>query len=124
MIVFTCRNLSQTQPARGISYFTRIALQAVPDGITTDIGQLAGLVLVEDKDPPVIKRFTESSLPLSITDRLSVLFAARERWTLDEISPFVSSLTTNKLNVKALLTKHARALNVGDQKHFCAKHRK
>jgi len=104
--------------------FLEMWQNAVPDGITTDIGQLAGLVLVEDKDPPVIKRFTESSLPPSITDRLSVLFAARERWTLDEISPFVSTLTTNKLNVNALLTKHARALNVGGKKYFCAKHGK
>jgi len=98
--------------------------KAVPDGITTDLAQLAGLVLVEDKDPPVIKRFTESSLPLTITDRLTVLFSARERWTVEEISPFVSTLTTTKLNVNALLTKHARALNIGGTKYFCAKHGK
>ena len=98
--------------------------QAVPDGINTDISQLAGLVLVEDKDPPVIKRFTESSLPLTITDRLTVLFSARERWTVEEISPFVSTLTTNKLNVNALLTKHARVMNIGGTKYFCAKHGK
>jgi len=98
--------------------------KAVPEGITTDIAQLAGLVLVEDKDPPVIKRFTESSLPLTITDRLTVLFSARERWTVEEISPFVSTLTTTKLNVNALLTKHARALNIGGTKYFCAKHGK
>jgi len=107
-----------------LTEFLEMWQNAVPDGITTDLAQLAGLVLVEDKDPPVIKRFAESTLPLSITERLSVLFTARERWTLDEISPFVSSLTTNKLNVNALLTKHARALNMGGKKYFCAKHGK
>jgi len=104
--------------------FLEMWQNAVPDGITTDLRQLDGLVLVEDKDPPVIKRFAESSLPLGIAERLSVLFTARERWTLDEISPFVTALTTNKLNVNALLTKHARALNVGGKKYFCAKHGK
>jgi len=107
-----------------LTEFLEMWQNAVPDGITTDLAQLAGLVLVEDKDPPVIKRFAESTLPLSITERLSVLFTARERWTLDEISPFVSSLTTTKLNVNALLTKHARALNMGGKKYFCAKHGK
>jgi len=107
-----------------LTEFLEMWQNAVPDGITTDLAQLAGLVLVDDKDPPVIKRFAESTLPLSITERLSVLFTARERWTLDEISPFVSSLTTTKLNVNALLTKHARALNVGGKKYFCAKHGK
>jgi len=107
-----------------LTEFLEMWQNAVPEGITTDLAQLAGLVLVEDKDPPVIKRFAESTLPLSITERLSVLFTARERWTLDEISPFVSSLTTTKLNVNALLTKHARALNMGGKKYFCAKHGK
>jgi len=107
-----------------LSEFLDMWQKAVPEGITTDIAQLAGLVLVEDKDPPVIKRFTESSLPLTITDRLTILFQARERWTLQEISPFVSSLTTTKLNVNALLTKHARPITVGGTKYFCAKHGK
>jgi len=107
-----------------LAEFLEMWQNAVPDGITTDIAQLAGLVLVEEKNPPVIKRFTESSLPLTITDRLSVLFSARERWTLVEISPFVTSLTTNKLNVNALLTKHARVINTGGTKYFCAKHGK
>jgi len=108
-----------------LSEFLDMWQKAVPTGITTDISQLAGLMLVDDtKDPPVIRRFTEASLPENIHDRLSVLFSARERWTLEDISPFVSSLTTAKLNVNALLTKYARALNIGGTKYFCAKHGK
>jgi len=108
-----------------LSEFLDMWQKAVPAGITTDISQLAGLMLVDDtKDPPVIRRFTEASLPENIHDRLSVLFSARERWTLEDISPFVSSLTTAKLNVNALLTKYARALNIGATKYFCAKHGK
>jgi len=107
-----------------LSEFLEMWQKAVPEGLTTEISQLAGLVLVEDKEPPVIKRFTESSLPSSVTERLNVLFNARERWTVEEISPFVSPLTTTKLNVNALLTKYARPINVGGTKYFCAKHGK
>ena len=100
-------------------------MQAVPDGITTDLSHLQGLVLVdEEKTPAVIKRFAEESLPLTIADRLTVLFCAREKWRLEEISPFVSALTTNKLNVNALLTKFARPVNISGVKYFCAKHGK
>jgi len=97
--------------------------KAVPDGVTTDISQLSGLVLVEDaKEPALIKRFTESNLPDNITQRLEVLFSARERWTVLEISPFISPLTTLKLNVNAMLAKYARPLNVNGTKYFCSKH--
>ena len=99
--------------------------QAVPDGVVTDLDQLSGLVLVdEEKSPAVIRRFSEESLPVSVADRLGVLFSARERWTLDQISPFVQPLTTLKLNVNALLTKYARPLNINGVKYFCAKHGK
>ena len=91
----------------------------------TDLDHLSGLVLVDgDKSPAVIRRFSEESLPVSIQDRLTVLFSARERWTLAEISPFIQPLTTKKLNVNALLTKYARPLNIDGVKFFCAKHGK
>ena len=97
----------------------------MPDGVVTDLEQLSGLVLVDsDKSPPVVRRFAEETLPGVISDRLSVLFSARERWTLAEISPFIQPLTTQKLNVNALLTKYARPLNVNGVKYFCAKHGK
>ena len=100
-------------------------IQAVPEGIKTELDQLSGLVLVDsEQSPPVIKRFTEDSLPVNIQDRLNVLFNARERWTLTEIYPFIEPLTTNKLNVNALLTKYARPLNISGVKYFCAKHGK
>ena len=41
--------------------------------------------------------------------RFNYLFDRRKKWTLDEISPYVSDLTTDKLDVGALLTKYSRA---------------
>jgi len=108
-----------------LSEFLDMWQKAVPEGITTELSQLKGLMLVDEKvEPPTIRRFTEASLPEGVNDRLNILFKARERWTLQDISPFVAPLTTPKLNVNALLTKYARPLNVQGTKYFCAKHGK
>lgn len=105
--------------------FLEMWSNAVPEGVTTSLDQLAGLVLVDDtKEPAVIRRFTEAGLPEGVQERLTVLFAARERWTLVDITPFIAPLATLKLNVIGLLTKYARPLNVGGTKYFCAKHGK
>ena len=93
----------------------------MPDGVQTDLEHLKGLVLVDNDH---IRRFAEDSLPMVIGDRLNVLFSAREKWTLTEISPFIEPLTTKKLNVNALLTKYARPLNINGVKYFCSKHGK
>jgi len=108
-----------------LSEFMEMWQKAVPDGVVTDLDQLSGLVLVDsDKNPSVIRRFSEENLPLNIQERLTQLFSARERWTLVDISPFIEPLTTKKLNVNALLTKYARPLNINGVKFFCAKHGK
>ena len=41
--------------------------------------------------------------------RFDYLFDTRKKWTLEEISPYVCDLTTDKLDVGALLTKYSRA---------------
>ena len=78
-----------------------------------------GLALVT-KDQ--IRYFPEANLPIVIQDRLSILFSTKEKWTLDEITPFVINMTTPKLNVKALLTKYARGTRVNGEQVFCSKH--
>ena len=59
-----------------------------------------------------------------IQERLEVLFAAREKWSVPDLTPFIQPLTAPKLNVNALLTKYARPVNVQGVKYFCAKHGK
>jgi len=117
---------TKTSTAYSLTDFSSMWAKAVPEGITTCLSQLSGLCLVDDtKDKePLIKHFPESLLPENVQERLSVLFAARERWTLEDISPYIKPLATTKLNVNALLTKFARTLNIGGAKYFCAKHGK
>lgn len=52
--------------------------------------QLEGMALVDlDAKPQVIWFYPESELPEDIQERISVLFQVREKWTLEEIRPFV-----------------------------------
>ena len=117
---------TKTSAAYSLPEFSSMWAKTVPEGITPCLSQLSGLCLVDDTKPesPVIKHFPESALPENVQERLSVLFAARERWTLEDISPYIKPLATAKLNVNALLTKFARTLNIGGAKYFCAKHGK
>ena len=84
-----------------------------------DLNQLEGLAVL-DKDQ--IRYFPEAKLPTMVQERLSVLFDTKEKWRLDEITPFVINLTTPKLNVKGLLTKYARGSKVKDVQLFSSKH--
>lgn len=52
--------------------------------------QLEGMALVDlDAKPQVIWFYPENELPEDIQERINVLFQLREKWTLEEIHPFV-----------------------------------
>ena len=77
-------------------------------------------IISVDKDQ--IRYFPESKLPNNVQERLGILFNTKSKWSLDEITPFVINLTTPKLNVKALLTKYARACHDGGKLMYTSKH--
>ena len=89
------------------------------ESFNVKVEQLEGLALV-DKDQ--IRYFSEANLPIVIQERLKVLFNTKEKWTLEEITPFVNNMTTEKLNVKALLTKYARGSRINGKQVFCSKY--
>lgn len=65
-------------------------ISAFSVGLTTNLSQLEGLALVDrSSTPEVISHFPVSSMPQDIHERFSYLFETRERWTLDEIRPYV-----------------------------------
>jgi sister chromatid cohesion protein DCC1 len=51
---------------------------------------LEGIALMDkNSKPEVIWYFSETDLPEDITERIRILFKTREKWTLDEITPYV-----------------------------------
>ena len=117
--------LLQSSSAYSLDEFLTTWQTAMPEDIPTDLGDLDGLCLIDKAaSPQTIKYFNERTLSENIHERLELLFRVKEKWTVEEITPFVQKLTTKKLNVNALLTKYARASKVDGVKYFGAKHGK
>lgn len=105
--------------------FLKAWQDSVPEGLKVDVKQLEGLALIDsDTKPPIISLYPESDLPEEIQPRIEELFTVREKWTFDQIKPYVEPLATAQLNVNALLTKYARPFFVQNVKHYCARHKK
>lgn len=58
--------------------------------MTTNLKQLDGIVLVDQSShPQTICYFNEQDLPADIMNRIQYLFEVREKWSFNEIRPFV-----------------------------------
>ncbi|KAJ8962508.1 hypothetical protein NQ318_000898 [Aromia moschata] len=99
--------------------------ESVPEGMNPNEEMLYGIAIIDRKaQPNIIWALDESVLPENITERFKILFDVKEKWTVPEISPYVKSLTTEKVDVHALLAKYARASKMNGIKYYSAKHGK
>uniref|UniRef100_A0A1B6F2G2 Sister chromatid cohesion protein DCC1 n=1 Tax=Cuerna arida TaxID=1464854 RepID=A0A1B6F2G2_9HEMI len=125
----TCRFLAEVllRPAGrfNLQDFLQAWQDSVPEGLQTDLKQLDGIALTDlNARPQVIWFFSENELPEDIQERINVLFEIRDKWTLDQIHPYIEKLTTEKQNVNALLTKYARASNINGVRYYSSRHGK
>lgn len=125
--VKVCRFLAEAllRPAGrfNLQDFLQTWQESVPEGLQTNLSQLKGLALVDlGTKPQVIWYYPETDLPEDINERIQSLFRTQEKWTLNEIEPYIERLTTDKLNVNAILTKYTRASNVNGQRFYSARH--
>lgn len=64
--------------------------ESVPEGMVPKEEMLYGLAIIDRKSKPnVVWALDERSLPEKVLDRFKVLFAAKEKWTVPEIAPYV-----------------------------------
>ncbi|XP_047540073.1 sister chromatid cohesion protein DCC1 [Vanessa atalanta] len=122
---FLARVLLKSAGKFNLVEFLQAWRDSVPEGMTTDESLLAGIALVDKTSTPqVVWGFSENDLPEDINQRFKVLFQTKAKWTVSEISPYIELYATEKLNVNALLTKHARASTQDGVRVFSAKHMK
>jgi sister chromatid cohesion protein DCC1 len=70
-----------------LSYHVKLCISL---GMTTNLKQLDGTVLVDQTShPQTICYFNEQDLPDDIIDRFQYLFQVRNKWTFNEIQPFL-----------------------------------
>lgn len=106
-----------------LNEFLTIWQQSVPEGLTTNLHQLEGIALVDRScTPEIISHFPVTNLSEDINDRFTYLFETRDKWTLDEIRPYIEDLSTDITPVSAILTKHARASTKDGIKYYTGKH--
>ncbi|XP_014282169.1 sister chromatid cohesion protein DCC1 isoform X3 [Halyomorpha halys] len=95
------------------------------NGMITSLDQLGGLaVMTPDSRPPAIWLLDEEDLPEDFQERFTILFSAKERWTYDEIHPYIKRLSTEKQSVNSILTKYSRTSNVNGVRYHSARHGK
>ncbi|XP_043529668.1 sister chromatid cohesion protein DCC1 isoform X2 [Frieseomelitta varia] len=97
-----------------------------PEKIEPKEEYLYGIALIRWNNlmEKVIVSFPETDLPIDVDERFNKLFKAKKKWTVQEITPYIINLTTNKMNVNALLTKYARSSIINGIKYYSSKYDK
>uniref|UniRef100_A0A3B4BIG8 Sister chromatid cohesion protein DCC1 n=1 Tax=Periophthalmus magnuspinnatus TaxID=409849 RepID=A0A3B4BIG8_9GOBI len=89
--------------------FQDVWQQSVPDGMSTSLDQLKSVALVDRTSrPETICLLRVEDLPEDTQERFNHLFTLREKWTEDDITPYIQDLCGEKQSTGALLTKYAR----------------
>ncbi|XP_028417058.1 sister chromatid cohesion protein DCC1-like [Dendronephthya gigantea] len=99
------------RPAGRFNYyeFMEAWKQTVPEGMHVDDTHLQGIALSDmASSPAVIWHFPKDNLPSDPAMRFNKLFKTREKWTLDDIQPYLADLESPGQSLKALLLKYAR----------------
>ncbi|KAH8279473.1 hypothetical protein KR026_010896, partial [Drosophila bipectinata] len=103
--------------------FMRTWQEALPEGMVCDLKYLRGLGICDKEGAQsCIRSLAEEQLPTNINDRMKSLFKAKQKWTLNEMEPYIECFTTPTLSVSTLLAKHARSLTEGGVRYYVSKH--
>ncbi|XP_062847852.1 sister chromatid cohesion protein DCC1 [Trichomycterus rosablanca] len=109
-----CRAMAQMLLQNAVKFnlseFQEVWQQSVPEGMSTRLDQLSGLALVDRSSrPETISLLLVEDLPEDTLERFNMLFTMREKWTQEDIEPYIKDLCGEKQTTGALLTKHARS---------------
>ncbi|XP_072250719.1 sister chromatid cohesion protein DCC1 [Leuresthes tenuis] len=99
--------------------FQEVWQQSVPEGMSTSLEQLKGVALVDRTSrPQTISLLQVEDLPEDTAARFNHLFTLREKWTEEDITPYIHDLCGEKQTTGALLTKYARSSTQNGYKVF------
>ncbi|XP_076411881.1 sister chromatid cohesion protein DCC1 isoform X2 [Peromyscus maniculatus bairdii] len=106
----TAEMLLQNAVKFNLAEFQEVWQQSVPEGMTTRLDQLKGLALVDrNSRPEIIFLLKVDDLPEGTQERFNSLFSLREKWTEEDIAPYIQDLCGEKQTIGALLTKYSRS---------------
>ncbi|XP_037358160.1 sister chromatid cohesion protein DCC1 [Talpa occidentalis] len=106
----TAHMLLQNAVKFNLAEFQEVWQQSVPEGMITKLDQLKGLALVDRQSrPEIIFLLKVDDLPEDNQERFNSLFSIREKWTEEDIAPYIQDLCGEKQTIGALLTKYCRS---------------
>lgn len=109
-----CRGLAlmllQNAVKFNLKEFQDVWQQSVPEGMSARLEQLKGVALLDRTSrPETISLLRVEDLPEDTVERFNHLFSLREKWTEEDITPYIQDLCGEKQTTGALLTKYARS---------------
>jgi len=64
--------------------------EALPEGMSCQLKYLRGLGICDKEGAqPCIRSLAEEQLPTNINDRMKALFKTKQRWTMEEMEPYI-----------------------------------
>lgn len=122
-----CRIVAQNMLQLGqkfhVDEFLSIWQEALPEGMNYDEKYLSGIGIIDrESNPQCVLALNEINLSTNLAERLKVLFKTKEKWTLEQIEPYIEYFASPQLQVTAVLAKHARATTVNGKRLYVAKH--
>uniref|UniRef100_A0A8C7KYL3 Sister chromatid cohesion protein DCC1 n=2 Tax=Oncorhynchus kisutch TaxID=8019 RepID=A0A8C7KYL3_ONCKI len=115
----TAQMLLQNAAKFNLAEFQEVWQQSVPEGMGTRLDQLKSLALVDrSSKPETISLLRVEDLPEDTLERFTQLFTMRQKWTEEDITPYIQDLCGEKQTTGALLTKYARLSTQNGMKVF------
>lgn len=123
-----CRIIGYNVLQEGLKYhideFLDTCQEGLPNGMQMDESYLGGIGVIDrESQQPSIRGLFEQNMPMNLMQRFQILFNTKERWTLQQISPYVEPFTSPMLQVSALLTKYCRTVTENGIRFYVAKHK-
>lgn len=123
-----CRIIAQNVLQEGLKFhideFLETCQEGLPKGLQMDESYLGGIGVVDrDSHTPSIRGLFEENMPMNLMQRFQILFKAKEKWTLQQISPYIEPFSTPNLQVTALLAKYCRSVIENNVRFYVAKHK-
>lgn len=122
-----CRIIAQNVLQEGLKFhideFIETCQGALTEGMQMKESYLSGIGIIDrESQMPNVRGLFEENMPLNLTDRLQFLFKTKEKWTLEQITPYVELFTTPQLAITALLAKNVRSVVEKGIRYYVAKH--
>jgi sister chromatid cohesion protein DCC1 len=123
-----CRIIAQNVLQEGLKFhideFLDTCQEGLPNGMQMDETYLGGIGVVDrDSVTPSVRGLFEENMPMNLMERFQIIFKIKEKWTKEQISPYVEAFTTPNLQVTALLAKFCRSVTENGVRFYVAKHK-